>query len=294
LQICENGQPAATTRGASILTSYDKPGVRDTVRPQLKQMRDSGFTDLRTQFPTAPQPLPGFFWVGDVKRAGSILSEYASDVAAAGFRNLEIEYGTRAASHACGYGACLDQAIIESTVKFMIAVRHMLGAPPLSMTFDMAPEECGFRGQPASIQTYVRQFVAAYLAAFPMDKTTISCGARRFVEGRASIDDAYRYAGRSGPSYYELHLYYAPSPRFESIADTIVQIREALADSRTPIVVGETGYGDAGSLAEIEDGLSDVGGELRAIYFWPKSQPWPLDCTADTAPPYLLKDALGK
>jgi hypothetical protein len=294
---CNDGHGAVTTRGFEMLPHYDQPGVRQAVISELQAMRQSGFSDLRTSIETSPTSIKGIFDVDtDKDRAAAILHQYVGDVAAAGFRHLEIEYGTLAAGASCGLGRCLDAPTIERTVGFIVAVRKAQGSAPagLTLSYDMLNEACLWPERVArdSLESYLRRLVPTYVAAFPQDSTTISCGARHFLVARGSIDSIYAAAGRQGPDYYEVHLYYAPQPRFESVPDAIGEVRQALANSRTPLIVGETGYGDARTVRQIENGLRDTGGGLRAVYFWPLSQPG-ADCNADMMPPYALSQALG-
>lgn len=297
LSLC--GTPSGhVTKGFDLIVSnYDKPGIRSAVQGELKAMHASGFTELRTTVESAPNQIPGYFQIDtDKPRAGQLLREYVSDVAAAGFRHLEIEYGTTAASPSCTE-YCLDDNTIARTTAFIVAMRGAMGnSPPMSLSFDLLNEGCPWPGRPnRQIQVYLDQLVPAYVGAFPQDQTTVSCGARQFrIPGtRSSIDAVYRIAGRGHPDYYEVHLYYSPESRYESVSDAIDQVNEELAGSNVPLIVGETNFGDAHTLQELESGLKNAGSGLRAIYFWPKRET-EIPCATDIAPPFLLKDAMGE
>ncbi len=297
VQACTERQRGDTSKNFMFLVRYDNPAIRGQVVQQLKAMQASGLNSLRTFVFFGAEPVPDYFNVyNDGERAGRLLNQYVHDVAEAGFRHLEIEYSVMGSAGPHCRPQCSDLTKIPDSVAFVLTARSALTVPSsLDLSFDLSNESCSPDTFPepfhSNLLAYLHELVPAYLRKFPNDSTTVSCGARSFLGGRRSIDEAYQAAGRRHPDFYEVHLYRTTSPRFSSISAAVNDVVEALSGTTVPVVIGETGYGDGETVRALVDGLHGAGGGLKAIYFWPRHDP-SVQCP-DVAPPYLLRDALA-
>lgn len=302
LPICSQ-RSNATYRGDATLFHYDDPQKRAAVVQELRQMHASGFSALRTFLFFSATRGPDWYKIGDDnEKAGTALMHYAQDVRDAGFSLLEINFAAEGSvDPTCreggAWGACYDAGTTDSTIAFMIAVRRTMGPrTPLPMRFDLALGDCAPADLPEPLQSNKRDFasrvVSAYVGSFPNDQTTVSCPARRFPGGKASIDAAYSAVGRAGPNYYEIFLYRSDNPnRPQPISDAVEGVRHAMRGSSVPLELGETSYGDQDLVREIVDGLRGSG--LRTVFFWPIMSNPGDKCQADVPPPWTLRAALG-
>jgi hypothetical protein len=295
---CAAVSHSATIKRGTFLPRYDDPLIRKTVRQELAEMRHSGFDNIRTLvfFGSGPKVSSDWFDVAkDKQRASKLVRQYIQDVAAAGFKRMILNYAVQGtASPSCRdahWGDCFDQHTVADTVSFIDSIRDALGdPPPLPMIFEVGPEQCVTDKLPpllkSTLTTYVRSVLGSYTTRYPRDETTISCSIKRFAAARHWIDSMYAMMGRS-PFYYQIHAYhqreYSTSREFSAVANM-------LRNTKTPVIIGETSYGDNPNLSAI---LSELRGiPLKAVYFWPLANASD-KCAVDVAPPYKLHDALG-
>ena len=299
VQKCASVSRGMTIRNSVFITRYDQPAVRDQVRKALSDMRQSGFQKIRLIVYFGPDAKSrDWFDVNDGRRAGELMKLYAQDIKAAGFDEFFLVFGVQGtASPACRktkWGDCFDPASTARAGEFMSTVRTALGpTPPMPMRFDLAPEMCAPPDLPEPMRGYLLQYsktvIASYAGRFPQDETTMSCSLARFPKGRQSIDDSYAAAGLT-PSFYDIHFYNRPD---QDEAVLLRAVSVDLENSKLPIVIGETSYGDQGNLQRILHSLVKPTGRVPAIYFWPLKN-HPSRCHVDAAPPYTLGVAKGE
>jgi hypothetical protein len=290
LSQCTKVRRNYTIAGSVFITRYDDPAIRDQVNEELRTMRRSGFRELRTHV---------FFGRGPKARDRFDLDSEKAKAARAVrmFVRLHITFSSQGpANPACRnkkWGDCFDADSVSDVIDFMSRVREGLEGVPIKLRFDLAPEKCSATNLPEPLRSnltfYIEHIVSGYTKRFPRDETTVSCGIKRFRDGKRSIDAAYKLAGRV-PSVYEVHAYRDHG----RVSDRLLRdVRDAVAGSNIPMLVGETNYGDAEQLRSITKNLETAGGGLVAIYFWPLRNT-DFNCHVDTTPPYRLPDALGR
>ncbi|MBL8350002.1 MAG: class I SAM-dependent methyltransferase [Burkholderiaceae bacterium] len=295
---------ASVSRGVSIrnsvfITRYDQPEIRAQVRQALAEMRRSGFEALRMiVYFGSNAKSRDWFDVDDGHRAGELLKLYAEDAKQAGFAEFFLAFGVQGTSSpVCRgkkWGDCFDPASTARVNEFMTAVRTALGpTPPLRMRFDLALEMCAPPDLPEPLRSnllqYAKSVITNYSGRFPKDETTMSCSLARFPKGRQTVDDSFAAAGVK-PAFYTIHYYNRPDQDEEAM---LRGVSADLKNSRIPIVIGETSYGDKGNLQVILQALVKTTGRVPAIYFWPLKD-HPSQCHVDAAPPYTLEAAKGR
>ena len=285
----------------AFLPRYDDPAVRSKVLSDLKTMRDSGLTGMRTLIffgETEETPGDWFDSVRDIERAPRIVARYANDVAAAGFKSLFLDYARLGrASPSCrrqSWGDCFDSATVSHTLAFVTRIRAALDAKPaLPLVSDISPEGCVASGTPKGLAETLRQYgaamIAGYKRAFPADRAAVSCNFELFAQGgKESIDAIFAEAGLK-PDVYLVAAYDRPGVDAETASAALAQ---SLRGSTVPYIVSETTYGNRPHLDLLLDRLTSAGRGPEAVYFWPLHDAAD-HCQVDVAPPYSLDAALG-
>jgi hypothetical protein len=288
----------ATMKADAFLPRYDQPGVRDKVRASLAQMHQSGFKEVRTLiwFGKIKEGDRDWLDVDDAARAARLVRQFYDDVAAAGLSGALLAFAPQGSiSPMChrgeSYGKCFNGESTAQAFAFISAVRKGLGeTPPVPMRFDIGPEMCPV-GRPEALsqnmERYLGEVLPRYTAAFPRDKTAVSCSIRIFEASHAAAAADRQYHG-TGPSLYMLAAYNRRG------FDTPVELKRLLEHrpSKAPFVVSEINYGDRAHLQHLIDGFRSAKVDLEAVYFWPLR-----DVASggdmDTAPPYDLRAATG-
>jgi hypothetical protein len=292
--------PSINFRGAMFLPKYSDPLIRERVKDELGQLRQSGFSSIRTLVAFADRPSRFSDWFDSglsTQDAPRLVAEYVSDVTAAGFNHLELAFSSQAgANPACRkerWGDCFNNATIAQNIAFVTAVRRGLAPPPgIELRFDLANEACIVpemaRPLAENYQSYIRPLVAEYRHQFPRDNVTVSCSIGRLAEARPRLDETFAAAG-SGPSFYEIHAYENSTIDINAIA---LNLKHALGNSSAPLVIGETNFGLPSYTNRLLSALEAVDVRVESILFWPLKNS-ANDCGVDVPPPYTRSGALG-
>ena len=292
--------PSINFRGAMFLPRYANPVIRERVKGELGQLRQSGFSSIRTLVAFADRSSQFSDWFNSsqsMQDAPRLVEMYLSDVATAGFDHVELAFSSQAgANPACRkdqWGDCFNKGTIAQNIAFVTAVRRGLAPPPgIQIRFDLANEAC-VKPKMAdrlaeNYMSYIRPLVAEYRHQFPNDYVTVSCPIERFAEARSGLDETFRATG-SGPSFYEIHAYESPAV---DLHRTALNLKHALDNSPTPLVIGETNFGLPSYTNSLVSSLGGAGVRVESILFWPLTNSAD-HCGVDVPPPYTPAGALG-
>lgn len=303
-QNCAQNADAAVNFPPFLLEYFNKD-VRSDIKKYLKNMNSSGFSGIRTlvYFARGDNWAPYAFDVDrDGAKAATTLATYARDVFAAGFRQLFIVYlPLGMVSPSCRYsgstpyGECFDPTTVSNSIAFVNQIRRALIRTQLEIVYDLAPEMCPVAATTdlmrSNIDKYMPPMVAEYSRAFPNDLTGVSCPVQIFPEGKIAIDEAYLTVNRT-PGVYPIAVYTNSSIDID--VNTALQNAAASVDnSKTPIIVSETEYGNAPLREATIYALGSTLAGLKGVNFWPLADP-STNCSIDVAPPYTLSAALGE
>ncbi|WP_162243310.1 hypothetical protein [Methylobacterium sp. Leaf399] len=287
----------ATIKDAAFLPKYDQPEIRTQVQAQLETMRKSGFSTVRTIVFFGPQAKVQKNWFDVVNgaAAGAAIANYATDVKRAGFKSLTIALGPQGTIHpACrrtAWGDCYDQSLLPTVVKFVEdSQRQIKVDETFKVNFDLFNEGC----TPADFSPELKDVYANFTASLvkqarPDIPSTVSCPVNRFTKSVKSIDSVFSAGGKK-PAFYDVHIYDRGKP-FD--AATLDSIAAEVKQRRAQLVVGELSFGSRQFTDMMVGEFSKAGVAPSSLVFWPLRGGASI-CQVDVAPPYALKDAMGK
>jgi hypothetical protein len=291
--------PAAPFRGNWLLPQYEEEHVRTTVKTQLREMHDSGFTFLKIFVWHRRSELghdPEFFFSED----GSLdsddkakLQNLVRDIAAAGFNGLEVGLGfIDQNSPFCrkrDYGDCFEPSRTDENWRFASdvtkAVQDVAGR--LFVVVDLANEGACPAGnmKPSSllnIKRYAQTIASRWQSQFG-NRWVMSCPNSAKA---ARLDLLVQYLGEIGirPRYIEIHNYESDSMTIDPTLDEVQSLAERLG---AHAILGEMQY-------HSEEKVTILDGWLRAhpqspfiaMIMWPLKNPTNGGCGMDTGPPY--------
>ncbi len=300
------------TAGTWFLPVYNDPGVRATVRVQLRAMRDSGFTSLRTVVfhghsedpdPTAFTSMDGSISAGDRRK----LREFVADVAAAGYKALEVvpDFGAENDVYCRNrtWGDCFEPQRTAENWRFIEGVASEVNANAggMRVRVDLGNEKAPDPAMPpharAAAKTYVQTLARNYAREFGDNwlfsaaRSDASPSTETVTRQQLLIDDLAE-AGLH-PKFLETHNYSGDgSDVYESLGEM-----ETLAEHiGAQVVVGELRYHSAVQARAIAGWLSaHPASRLIDVSQWPEYDPTNI-CAIDPDPPYTpgpLGTAIG-
>lgn len=289
---CGPRDRTAPARGHAFLSRYEDPQVRDRVRGELAQMRNSGFQAIRSLiwFGRPGEARQDSFSVNAPQIAARNVSLFADDVQAAGFGRLYLGFGPvgvmTPVCRRAQWGDCFDAGTIPQSIDFITQVRSALSPAAAAIAYFDLKNEGGlsrFHNETLhqNMNAYLNALLPAYFRRFPQDRTTVSVQERNVGERVGFVERAYRQAGRP-PAFLDVHIYH-PTPE---ILGPVAAVLQSLGQ-RMPAIVGEFPYGDAAALSAIEASLAPVRGGDLPVLFWPRRDSNSA-CGVDTPPPYNL------
>lgn len=290
-----------TVRGKFVTSRYGDAKMQEAVRAELKPLRESGFQSVRSIFELFPGSNPSGDLIDTGKVDESLLGsvrDYVRDMRDAGFKELILAFGMQGpASPICRkaqWGDCFDASTIESSVeaesKIVQAAHSVKG---VSLRVDLLNEGCVSAAGPKSANENFTRFIHAaakmHATHFADVPATVSCQIERTGDGLASTERLFGESG-SHVGFFDIHAY----PVAAHIEATVlVAAAKSLGGSKTPVIIGETTYGDPEYRHWITDSYRQAfGRDPSELLFWPLHS-MSSHCNFDVAHPYRLKDALA-
>jgi hypothetical protein len=278
-----------------IVRTYDQRGVRRLVRTQLAAMRAAGIQSIRTIL-WHMADASNQDW-GVVSSGGGRLYEpfrsnllrFVSDIRAAGFSRLTIDFGPQWTNNPVGeYGPTgltadrWDPSKLEENWSFVADVHRLVqGFGPDSTVFDFLGEMPPTHYQPAYIvdrmQSYIATLWARYVDTFGKGDATISVISSGDSPDRLQhLIDAIRLSKRPFPDWIELHLDWT-SPSAYNALEQAAQTLDANGLTTEPISVGEASYDNPSTAADIARFIrgSTTHPVLEVFEWWQRDQGGP-------------------
>lgn len=284
-----------------VLPRYEQP-TEKTAREQLKGIHDAGFHTIRS----IVQLYPGAHPSGDLVNTGKIddsvldpIKQYVGDVRDAGFKAFILAFGTQGTANAAckknEWGDCFDPSTIPASVaaeaKIIAAVRSVKG---ISLRVDLLNEACVSAAVPKiandNFAQYIRAAAKMHATSFPDVPATVSCQLERTPDGLATVARLFAENG-DHVGFFDIHAY--PQSNHKE-PEMLQRAAASLQNDKTPIIVGETTYGDLQYRQFITDGYrAAFHHDPPELLFWPLHSV-ATHCNFDVPQPYTLKSALGK
>lgn len=279
-----------------IVSHYQKPGVRDTVKAQIKAMRGNSIESLRTliffaNYPT--QEVTGVINIDDpAQRAALVKSvdEYTADVQAAGYKKLVFSFNPM------GYNSPLDYVrawlVPEGQPipgfepvyvgKNLELIGEVRAAALKHETADFEVELDLFNEVNTALMSadpdavvYIEDFWRAYVDAYGPEGATF---ATNFVRGDTRRDTAaflaaLKRSGRPFPSTYLMHFYTDPTFSGDSAADLTGLIalfdRYGVPVENRNVEIAEMLYNNTKATTEIWNAIRGANLQVTNAMVWP-------------------------
>jgi hypothetical protein len=288
-----------TNRG--ILATYHQRGVRATVQSQLSAMRAQGVTSLRFMIWYAATPAEswGQVQIGSdgrlPKRLATNLTQFFSDVDAAGFARLSVSFAPKGT-----IGPQFENynpALLPLNWALLVQVRGLLKSSGIADTrIDLLNEgspNLYSRSGPsydANLADYLQQMYRRYVDAYGAADVTVSAISED-PSALPALLTILQGAGRPMPQWYEVHAYmwwYADLS--DGIADALRQNDVALSAAgltTEPMVLGETYYGTVAVATGALTYLAGTTRPLADVMAWAQT-PSTLCQPFNVTPPYTV------
>jgi hypothetical protein len=292
--------PGAAFWQAGILPQYANKGIRSAVQQQLRNMRESGFTTLRTLIMYRRPPPNGGFDGPLISKDGSIsvqnranIAQFVADIRAAGFPFLEVSFGFLTENgpycKRVTYGDCFDEARTTENWRFIreATTAVMSSAGDMDVRFDLQNEGCP---SPYLVSTTIKK-VSIYLQTISLkfkqsfgDKWLISCPDSAHGERILLLLKSLQDVGLT-PRYVEAHTYKTDPVAVGEMLDAASAAAQRIG---ADLIIGESRYHSAEQAAIFSNWLkAHPDSRVININEWPLSDHHPpLGCGMDTAPPY--------
>jgi hypothetical protein len=290
--------------GSGILARYDLPGVRETVKQQLAQMKQDGVEAIRINLPiwntvADPEfqttlfgnttPRSGWGWIpADDQKIlepyRTNVANYAADVKAAGFTHFMISYGARYPNKQTGEArAQRDFPMLVDTFDLM----RKNG--PSDIKIDLYGEGVPSDFYPSDEKNwdmaYCTEILKLYYQHYGTNDAVVSFIANgpHIPSMVSNLLTIYANAGLT-PPWVQFSLY--PDPSIED--NTLVNLQSVDKElknhnlSTTPILVEETFYGSP----EVARGISRFMATSSRPILWLFQWPILTDSLIAHAPPY--------
>ncbi len=291
--------PATAFHGNWLLPQYQIEAVRDTVKTQLREMRDAGFTVLKI-FVLHRRPNLGgavdYFLSADGSLAASDkvkLQRFVSDIAAAGFKHLEVAFGFADQNAPfCRHelwGDCFEPNRTEENWRFISGATEAVTQVKdgLSLVFDLTNEgACAAANMPPSTllnaKRYVQTIAGRWQSQFG-DSWVFSCPNSLGATRNNLLAEQLGEAGLR-PKYVEIHNYENDARRVNLTLDGLQKLAERL---NAHAIFGEMQYDSENKSAIIRDWLKQhPESRFSAMMMWPLREAVKGGCQMDVAPPY--------
>jgi hypothetical protein len=290
--------------GQWFLPFYQMASVRATVRQQLRAMRGSGFATLRLlvfYYHSTDASSEDSFNSTD----GSIsqtdrakLHDFITDVAAAGFRRIEVVPSFQAENWLyCRnrvWGDCFDPSRIEENWRFIReTARTAIGAAPgLDLRFDLANEAAPdptmtphtLANAKRYLQTIAGRFQREFGGAWTV--STARSEGSPASETASRLDLLLADLGQAGvvPKFLELHAYSEDGNDLTLSLDTLDAVAARIGAAE---ILGELRYHSSVQAAAIAAWLRrHPSAKMADVIQWPEYDPT-LVCARLPAPPYV-------
>ncbi len=279
-----------------IVSHYQKPGVRDTVKAQLKAMRGNSIESLRTlvffaNYPT--QEVTGVINIDDpVQRAALVKSidEYASDVQAAGYKRLVISFNPMGYNSPLDYVRAwlvpegqpipgFDPVYVEKNLELIgevraAAVQHETAG--FEVELDLFNEvNTALMSADSDAVAYIEDFWRAYVDAYGPEGATF---ATNFVRGDTRRDTAaflaaLKRSNRPFPSTFLMHFYTDSTFSGDSAADLTGLIalfdRYGVPVENRNVEIAEMLYNNTKATTEIWNAIRGASLQVTNAMVWP-------------------------
>lgn len=279
--------------GTGILTTYDEPGVADTVHEQMRRMRASGIVSLRL-IVWHMRDVVRQHWGVVPSRGGRIpepfrsnLVGYLTEARRFGFRRLTLSFSPQWANSPLRDD--YDPGRFDENWAFIEDVRALaLRYGPPEVHFDLLNEGGVSDYEPESrhrrIATYVGRMWRQWVEAHGRDDATVSVIAPERPRDRGHrLENLVTELGSGReplPTWFELHLNYPASEVAWGLhyADSVLTAKGL----DQPLIVGETSYDDASVAMAIGDFMATSSRPVDEVIEWFKRAG--ADC--EISPPY--------
>lgn len=295
--------------GSWILPAYDRPDVRAAVEEQLRAMRRSGFTAMRIVVfyghstdtdPSAFTSMTGNVSSSDTRK----LRAFVGDIAAAGFRSLEVvpDFGAENWVY-CRHrqwGDCFEAARTDENWRFIAQVTQTATAAAgvVPVRVDIANEAAPDPRMPvgtlrrvkAYLQTIAGRFDARFGPRWVISVARSAASPATETHDRVELLVADLADARLTPKYLELHDYSADGNDMKVSLDAMQATAQRIG---AHVILGELAYHSAVQASAIS-GWIDRHPSSRIVELtqWPEYDPTRV-CAIDPTPPYT-PGALGR
>jgi hypothetical protein len=293
--------------GTGIVATYDHPGVRRKVRLQLAAMHAAGLDTIRLLLwhDVTGDPTGGVV----PSRTGRLeepyrtnLVHYLSDIRAAGFDSLMVDFGPVGPNDPIGAGPVdqYDPSLFDQNWSFIEDVRPLVETyGPATTRIDLLSEGAPSDSWPYKqrMEAYITEMYRRYADTFGTDDVVVSAIAppdpytdiTQPEPGHRlqNLIDALRASGRPLPRVFSVHVSTWWEP---SAANTLYGLRQDDAVLRAnglsqPLIVSETVYDDPALAGAIATFMRTSSRSVLEV------QEWPLTATSrcrdfSVAPPY--------
>jgi hypothetical protein len=290
--------PAAVFWDNGILPQYNDPNVRQIVRRQLSSMRQAGFTSIRTRL-SFRHPVKDRFEGPFSSTDGTLaaqdrrkIQDFTSDIAAAGFEQLEVSFGFGRAENSpvCRrqqWGDCFEPKRTDENWRFIDGATEatLSAVGQTAVRFDLLNEGCPAPSMPAATllnsKRYFQTIAGRFQNKFGKDWLVSCANSAGSVRLRVMLDDL-KEVGLT-PKYVEIHSYKTDRHELEDSLSAAETMAEQIG---AQLIIGEMRYHSAEQTATIKDWLSRTPrSRLVDVMQWPLANP-STKCPMDTPPPY--------
>ena len=294
--------PNAAVHQKFVLARYINAPMRAAAQEQLKALRRSGFTSVRSIAEIFPCPHPTGDLINTKKIDDTVTSSihhYVQDVKDAGFAELILAFGTQGtANPACRkkeWGDCFDPATVSASVaaeEALIRAAHSVNG--ISLRLDLLNEACISKSVPQLVNDNFTQLIGAavkmHAANFATIPATVSCQLERTGDGLAALSRLFIQDGDK-IGFFDIHAYPAAQRKEPAI---LQEAARSLTGQTAPVIIGETTYADPDYRSWIAQSYRTAfHRDPPQIIFWPLHATGS-GCSFDVALPYSLKDAMGE
>jgi hypothetical protein len=295
-----DGEPQ--TVGNWMLPHYQDARVRRAVQTQLKAMRRSGFTTLRTlvffYHDSAPATDSFTSLDGSIATADRTkLRDFVSDIRAAGFTTLEVVPSFQAENELfcrnAVWGDCFEPKRTDENWRFISQVVSVVtpAAGPLALRFDLGNEQAPDPRMPArslaNAKTYLQTVAGRFQKAY--GGSWLISAARSDGSPASETSDRFELLltdlGQVGlvPKYLELHTYSPDGNDAKLSLDAADAIARRIG---AKTILGELRYHSDAQASAIAAWLAEhPQSSVVDLIQWPEYDPSHV-CAIDPSPPY--------
>lgn len=261
------------------LSRYGEASVRASTRNDIRALRNSGVSWIRSLVWFAPNAKPRFsFALADARLAAENVANYGADLAAAGVKHWVLAFGPQGrASPSCRtgkqFGECYDASTQRASIDFILTVRsHLDRLPHPTLWVDLSNEACpglAFANNAQSVDNtrdYLVALLRAYRQQFPADRLSVSCiGDGQLDRRLRNISAIFRTAGAQ-MRFADAHIYARGGDTVAMVAKTFGTWERKTGIS---VLVGETNIGRPDVEGKLAQGFAAAGTRPLSLIHWP-------------------------